>query len=975
MKDSVFQAAYRKLNKGQRKAVDTINGPVMVIAGPGTGKTTVLTLRIVNILRLTDTSPDAILALTFTESGVYAMRKKLAEIIGSSAYRVQITTFHGFANEIIQNNPSAFPIIIGSRPATEIDQVRILESLIKSGKFKQIKPLGDVFYYVRPALEAIRNLKKEYYTSEKFGRWLRSSEILKSADEKVKERNLELAKIFSLYEKSLRVKKLYDYEDMLIEAVKVLEKDKNLLLTVRENCQYILADEHQDSNGVQNRMLELLAGEEDSPDLFIVGDEKQAIYRFQGASLENFLYFKKRFPKAASIVLTESYRSHQGILDASHSLAERLPQSEFVSRPRLLSRGKFRPAPPSIEVLSFPDEEAEVAFIAKKIKTQTARGALGHTAIFYRNNIHSAPLSEALAKEGVEFVVRSDEDVFADADIQNLVTLLRVVLNPTDDENVAKFMLADFSNLDLIDCFKVFNEKRHKKAPIISVLKDKRWLRYAGVKNTGRFEEFADRIKKWTLAAHNEPLAEFLDRITSESGFKNKLIASDKGLSKLEKLHAFYELARALSLANSRARLPDLVSYLDLASRFGVRIPGRSEELTEKVELMTAHRAKGLEFDTVFITRATEENWGGRAGRKLFELPPEARSAVKSGEEEDERRLFYVSMTRARNKIFITHARSRSDGKPLAPSRFIEDIDGRFLERREEKGIAHSVSTGGYKAGLGLKNLSPRVQNYLRKLFLEQGLTVTALNNYLECPWQYFFRNLIRVPAVPERPQDFGSAIHGALKVFQNEIRTGKKPKLARLFGLFSLNLNQYGFSPEEHKVWKKRGELALGTFFKNHKWSPDARSEFKIDGIEFDFGGRKINLRGRIDEIVFDSCEGASVVDFKTGKPKSRNEILGKTKNSNGSMFRQLVFYKILLERMKKDLKVDVGAIEFVEPDQRGRYKKETFQLIAEDRRDLEKEITRVAKEIYNLSFWKKICDKRDCEYCRLRKSLESNS
>lgn len=967
----MFEAAYRKLNKGQRKAVDTIDGPVMVIAGPGTGKTTVLTLRIANILRLTDTPPDTILALTFTESGVYAMRKKLAEIIGSNAYRVSIATFHGFANDVIQNNPSSFPKIIGSRPATEIDQVRILESLIKKGKWEQIKPLGDVFYYVRPALEAIRNLKKEYYTPERFRRWFGSSEILKSADEKVKERNLELAKLFSLYEKSLRAQKLYDYEDMLIEAVKVLEKDRNLLLTVRENCQYILADEHQDSNGVQNRMLELLAGEEDRPDLFIVGDEKQAIYRFQGASLENFLYFKKRFPEAASIVLTESYRSHQDILDASHSLAERLPQSEFVSRPRLLSRGKTRPAPPSIEVLSFPDEEAEAAFVSRQIKAQSARGDLGHTAVFYRNNIHSAPLAEALAKEGIEFVVRSDEDVFADADIQNLVTLLRAALNPTDDENVAKFMLADFSNLDLIDCFKVFNEKRYKKIPIISVLKDKKWLKRAGVKNAGHFGEFADRIKKWTLAAHNEPLAEFLDRITSESGFKDKLITSDKGLSKLEKLHAFYELARSLSLANPWARLPDLVSYLDSASRFGVRIPGRSEELTERVELMTAHRAKGLEFDTVFITRATEENWGGRAGRKLFELPPEARSAAKSGEEEDERRLFYVSMTRARNKIFITHARARSDGKPLAPSRFIEDINERFLMRRDEKGIVHDVSIGRRIDGLGLKNISPKTRNYLKKLFLEQGLNVTALNNYLECPWQYFFRNLIRVPAAPERSQDFGSVIHGALKVFQNEVGAGKKPKFSRLLELFSLHLRQYGFSPEEYRIWEKRGKSALEVFFKSHKWSPEARSELKIDGIEFNFGGQKINLRGKIDSVIF-SGDRADVVDFKTGRVKSRNEILGKTKSSNGAMFRQLVFYKLLLERMKKGLKVDAGAIEFVEPDAKGRYKKEVFSLSMEDRQAVEKEIARAAKEIYGLSFWKETCGKRDCEYCRLRKSLE---
>ncbi|MDE1988517.1 MAG: UvrD-helicase domain-containing protein [Patescibacteria group bacterium] len=260
MKTSKFEELYGKLNPRQKEAVDAIEGPVMVIAGPGTGKTSILTLRIANILAKTDASPDSILALTFTESGVYSMRTKLADIIGSAAYKVNINTFHGFANEIIKNYPEEFPRIIGSNNATDIDQIKILEEIINSSKLQKLKPYGDSFHYVRPIISEIRNLKRENVSPEKLAEIIKEQEKDFSGIEdlhhkngkyfgemkgkykdieKSIEKNKELLIVYEKYEKSLMGKRLYDYEDMILETIKSLTRDKGLLLELQEKYQYL----------------------------------------------------------------------------------------------------------------------------------------------------------------------------------------------------------------------------------------------------------------------------------------------------------------------------------------------------------------------------------------------------------------------------------------------------------------------------------------------------------------------------------------------------------------------------------------------------------------------------------------------------------------------------------------------------------------------------------------------------------------
>ena len=251
-----YDELYKQLNKEQRIAVDAIEGPVMVIAGPGTGKTQILTLRIANILLKTQIEPENILALTFTESGVASMRKRLADMIGSPAYRVAISTFHGFANDVIQNHPDAFPHIIGAHSSTDMEQIDIMRAVIEQSKLKLLKPFGDRYHYVKPARSAIKDLKKEGISPTDLVELIKNEKTAFDAIDdlyydkgahkgKMKgkyqeqrddiERNAELAILYAGYQDELKARKLYDYEDMLMEVMNALAKDEQLLLTLQEN--------------------------------------------------------------------------------------------------------------------------------------------------------------------------------------------------------------------------------------------------------------------------------------------------------------------------------------------------------------------------------------------------------------------------------------------------------------------------------------------------------------------------------------------------------------------------------------------------------------------------------------------------------------------------------------------------------------------------------------------------------------------
>ncbi|MGM0628968.1 MAG: ATP-dependent DNA helicase [Patescibacteria group bacterium] len=998
--NEVFKERYNRLNPSQKEAVDSIEGPVMVVAGPGTGKTSVLVMRIASILANTDASPENILALTFTESGVTSMRKALSRIIGADASKVKIFTFHGFCNTLITDFPEEFPEIIGARHIPESEQISVIESILSNNSFEYLTPLGNPYFYVRELISAISALKREGFSPEAFYGAIKEDEDefyqredlynnrgkykgrMKGEHLKTKkyiEKNKELGHVFEAYQNILRDSLCYDYEDMILESVKRLEDNKDLSLLVQEENHYILADEHQDANSAQNRVIKELTSFHDNPNIFIVGDEKQAIFRFQGASLDNFMYFTDLYPGIKTIYLTDSYRSQQNILDASHALIE--SGGSFI-------KGVHKRLKAAVQkdryplILNMKENASEEAFAVAESVERLIQKGVPHSeiAVIYRDHKDAKSLVKAFEKTSIPFVARSDKDLLKDSFIQRFVILMEAVSDPIDDDKLFRALHLSFWGINTTDVFRANQEARSKGVPLNQFL-DK------DAKEVDRPDDdpllFAfGKIKHWSELSFNSDLMSVLESMLYESGALEEALSDNKNAMIIHKLRSFFKQADKFNEEFRGASLKDFVKHISTMGSYGLSFKSAGEEFPNRVELMTAHASKGREFDHVFIINAVDGKWGNRRNRSLFKLPGELSASFGGGGNEDERRLFYVAITRARLNVFMSFPRLGDNEKEQLSSSFIKDIDKEgFLEKKESLESGEDKKTESFAKEfqpLSSKGPSLKDKDYIAKTFIEQPLSVTALNAYLACPWRYFYVNLMRIPSVYSLSQRFGIAVHESLREFFEQYRDSGDPGKDFLINSFTNAVSRQPITQADTDAIKDKGVPVLGGYYDNYAgtWRKDIVTEKAINDveIEFDLLPYPLRLTGKLDKIEGEN--DATVIDYKTGKPKSRNYIEGKTKDSDGAIKRQLVFYKLITD-LSPSFKgsMSEGVIDFVEPDQSGNYKRESFFVSDEEVTELKDTIKRMAEEVLSASFWDKGCEAPECPYCEIRKKVSPDS
>ena len=990
-----FELKYKQLNPEQKKAVDEIEGPVMVIAGPGTGKTHLLTMRIANILNKTDTPPEAILALTFTESGVASMQRDLIELIGVLAYQIKITTFHSFANDVIKNYPDYFQDIIGYTNISDVDQVQIIREIIDNTKFEKLRPFSSPYFYIRSIINAINELKQQGITPEEFIEIIEQEEkdFNKIEDlyhkkgkykgnmkgkykdiEKHIIRNKEISIIYGQYQSMMHKSGFYDYSDMIMQVMSALKENKDLLLTLQEQYLYVLVDEHQDTNSAQNKILELLVNYHPDPNLFIVGDEKQAIFRFQGASIENFLYFKNLYKNVKLITLKRNYRSTQTILNVAHDLNPKIN--------KLKAEKKYPETP--IKLYAFSKPETEQYFLAQNIKKLIENGEdPSQIAVLYRVNRDVIPIARMFEKIGVPFVIKSDQDVLNDEDIKKLLIILKAIQNFGSSLEFIELLHIDIFNISPLDIYKLI-KLRSKHINPYDAIQSIKIMKDAGIKETEKLRNLYEKLSIWNKSIYNKNAIETFEDIVRDSGFLSYILSHPSANEKIIKLHALFEQVKSFVQNHKESTLEKFLKYLDIIQEHNVLIKSHSsEQIPDCVHLMTAHKAKGLEFNYVYIINATNGHWGNRHNYKYIKLPEQVYLLTKkikpdlfNADDEDERNLFYVALTRARKQVFITYAEHNQDGKQQLPCQFIQEIKKEFIQEadvnQDEKEFNKHRNIEF--APVILAKPTIKEKGFLNQLFYKQGLSVTALNNYLECPWKYFYRNLVRIPESPNKYMIFGTAVHDALKNYFDKIKKEEDPGEEYLVKRFSERLIQQPIEQSDYMEMLDKGKKVLADYYNNYhnSWKNNTNiiNEFDINGVEID---KNILIRGKIDKIeILDALDNVSVIDYKTGKPKSRNEIEGNTKNSKGDYKRQLVFYNLLLNNFKDGkYKMKIGEIDFVESNKNGIYKKERFEISTDELKNLEEEIKKTAKEIIDLTFWDKICDDPDCYYCNLRKIM----
>jgi len=1020
----------QNLNSQQKDAVESIEGPILVVAGPGTGKTQVLALRIANILQKTDTKASNILCLTFTESGVGAMRQRLIDMIGNEAYYIRIHTFHSFCNEVIQTFPEKFAFAKELIQLDDLNKLKLIREIIEEfDKRKddiklELIPFYDKYYYQSDILSSIQTLKREGVSSDKLKMLSQENldalennkEVNKrtgkpkaewSTNYKSEQKNLELAKIYTEYNNNLLEKGFYDYEDMILFVIREFGQDDELLSYYQEKFLFILVDEYQDTNGAQNELLKLLGNFDPSPNIFAVGDDDQAIYRFQGANVENLLFFEKQFLNVKTIPIVTNYRSSQLILDLSSNFIEHNKARLTNLLTNLNKKLKAGIAIPNnkAQIFNFSTSEVESNFLVEKIKQLHINGvAYSDIAVFYRKHSDSENIVEDLLNADIPLKLAIGKNSLTERIIQQFLNLIRVI-NFTDknrDFLLFQVLFYDFINLSRLDIFKLTRLSNDLKTSIFDLMNDKEKLLEGNIIEIDKIYDFAKKIVNWKALSANYSLVQFVQKVAIESNYIDYIFKKPANIEYINSINSFYSYVKELNRQNKKIILAEFLKDIDLLELNKLSISEKELEINKDgVNLMTAHKAKGLEYKHVFIVKFYNGNWGGRSRREVLKLPHELFNLTKNeelnkklevDEIEDERRLLFVALTRAKENIYITYAKEYPSGnstKQVSASIFLNELNQDLIEFPDTD-IYESFEEKHIQNILTFKITSPysiKEKDYLKFVLSKFRLSATSLNEYIECPLKFKFNKLLKVPKEKEKSMLLGTAIHATLENYFRHFKIGEDKDINYVYFVFEKFLERELLGPEDFNPTLVEGKKLLLNYFNHYKNSFSVPVE-----IEYGFYDRNLILEmpeiepiplvGKLDKIewVNKATNQIRIVDYKTISPKSTNAIKGLTKNSTASIYRQLTFYKLLTECdnffrpnvNSGKYQVEEVEVDFLKPNPRGIFKKEKFFITNDEVDDLKLKIADVMKRIRNLEFSGSeeypLCKK--CEFCKMIES-----
>ncbi len=1022
-----FAQVYQQLNDQQQLAVNTIEGPVMVIAGPGTGKTQILSARIGKILLETDSHPENILCLTYTDAGVVAMRRRLHSFIGPDAYKVNIYTFHAFCNDIIQENLSLFEKNTLD-PISDLERIELLKELIDA--FPKNHPLkryrGDVYFEADNLRNLFSTMKREGWTpafiNEKIDSYIaslpqRDAFIAKRATKEFKKGDVRTDKIaeetekmeklraavneFDRFQQLMRKHNRYDFDDMINWVIKAFEENKAMLQRYQEQYLYILVDEYQDTSGTQNRLVQLLINYWEKPNVFVVGDDDQSIYRFQGANVENMLAFANNYRQdLLTVVLTSNYRSTQPILDISKTLidrnAERLVnQIEGLSKALLSSNQRISHLTHPPQIREYESQRMEMIGITLAVQQLIAEGVSpGHIGVIYKENKYGEELTQYFKSCGIPVYSKRSINIFHLPLAQKLLLLLRYLEAEHDtpyggDEMLFEILHFDWFHIPPIEIARLSMEVAEKqfsenRTSLRRLLYEKSNTPPRDLFSQGihpRLKQASEVLEALVGAVPNITLQNLFEQVIRKGGVLQHMMQSPDKIEQLQILTGLFDFIKEETRRNPLLQLKQFINIIDLMQKENIPLPMVEISGSDKgVNLLTAHGSKGLEFTYVFLAGCNAAFWekkrkpggGYNFPDTLFISQP------KQVEEEELRRLFYVALTRAEQHLFISYSRFKNDGKEMEPSMFLAEI----METTAlpvQKIFPDPEQVLHFQALQFEQQIAPEIshleEDLVTRLLDKFVMNVTALNNYLNCPLEFYFRNLVRIPSPKNEATEFGSSVHYALEQLFRKMQNDTAnlfPEKAAFIRDFEWYMHRHreSFTQEQYDRRLEYGQEILANYYDTYidRWN-------KIVAIERNIRNVVVNgvpLKGKLDKLEFDG-KLANVVDYKTGDPERGIKKLnppGEKDPNGGDYWRQAVFYKILVDNNDaRNWQVVSTEFDFVEPDKKKQYHKKKVVITPEDITTVKAQITQVWDKIQQRDFYTG-CGKPDCHWCNFVKT-----
>jgi len=1028
-----------KLNKEQQEAVDNLKGQVLVAAGPGTGKTELLSVRAANIIEEKKIPAENILILTYTKAAARSIKDRLVKIIGLDGYNVTAETFHGFANSVILDSEEASQYLKERIQMTPLEKAKCIECIIDNftSSIKVLRPFGRPYYYVHTISNKISELKNEGIVPESFKK---SIQKIEADDVYVEKKHLprlkELAFIYDKYEelKASGGKDIfdergrYDYDDMILIAKEVLGKSKDLKNHYRDKYKYIMVDEFQDTNGAQLELLFLLIGTDD-PNICVVGDDDQSIYRFQGASIANFRIFKKKFPKTKIISLRDNYRSTSEILTLAGKIIKRIPEKERLdSEKELIPKKDYHNK--NIELMEFSTEEEEILYILKRIKEikkeiesspdmsdNEKKNPYNQIAVLVRKRASMLNLIDGFLRAGIPYATDGKEDIAYQKRVRQMIRVLELAKpNITDPQEkdllLFEVLSCDFLKIpqgDILKFINYANKKRRKESSTIfsefteafpvedldkksTEIQTKKLL---SLKGLNLQKPHAMHLASWAVQrlvkdANTRPVHDILMGFVEDVGLY-KFVIRESGKNvvlvtrELRALTSFINTVKESSLSSPDLSLLDFLEELDTKRNHGFSVDGKLVTATQNgVRIITAHGSKGLEFHTCFIPFCLEKrNWPFKPQADRIPIPPgivQTKEKVKtklelSGLELfDETRLFYVAASRAKSNLILTV----SPSDKTQPSSFFNVIERGLKKNTESELDVMGDFLKKEKTEDSFKNTNDILKDLVKNLVL----TPTKINNFLKCKRKFLYDNLLLLPGKKTESLTFGSCAHKALEdIYGTYKKSGKFPNFEFFKKSFLKELKFQGVNKTVKNSCEAKLD-ALKTWFK--RASEDPVMPIALEKKIFITLEGGIAFNGMYDKVEFEDKKNNQirVIDYKTGKPDDHfKRFQNNTELASeecDDYLRQLVAYKMLYEKDPTESKghtVSHGVLVFLEPARvtsrkysltKGEYKDKKIYITDAMVDEFECLIQEVWKKINSLEFDKlPERDPKKCTYC----------
>lgn len=913
----IYEQEYQKLNEKQKKAVDTLEGPVMVIAGPGTGKTQILSRRVANILTEDKAHPEEIVCLTYTDAGASEMLDRIEGLIGEKGRKVRVSTIHSFCSELILENSDLFgrqPKVISTAVKYELLKETMDKYITKNSSL--YKNRGDRYSSREQLLDLFSMMKRKRLNKAGI-----EKKIEECKGKQKYQRLLDGVSIVEKYSEKILEHNYFDFDDMILWTIEKLKKNKDFQRNVSKGIKYLFVDEFQDTSVIQYELVKLLVKgkKKEELNIFVVGDDDQSIYRFQGVSAKNIQTFEKKY-QLTKIILEKNYRSSQAIIDASRQLISHNSSEKKV----LVAAGANKDYDYQLPILkSYPNAEAEMFGVLNEIKELIHSGVSPkEIGVIYGRNSYGEKFAKILRENGIFVQMKKEEkNLFKDSFFKKILAILKYICQPSRNvRELRKILYFDFFEVEVSEIAKIRNLKNDEKISIPSMAEiDK------------KLESIRKKISK--SEKHISPMY-ILSELLKSLGIDVYIVKSKEKYHLVSILNTIYELMLTECLLQPKLTVKGFLNQLSSLQEMRISLPIEdiSGSPSNCVQLMTAHGSKGLEFEHVFMMKCNDgkqknTNWpGGENNSGRFSYPPSLNGKAKNEsqlKEEENRRLFYVAMTRAKKALHISYSKSSPK------THFIKEFEG-FIDEVEVKESFEDCQSVE-------KVVVPKFPDtVLRAILGELSLSVSTLSDFLKCPLSFYFNKGLKLPSETNEVMLFGSIIHEVLeKIYSSkddsqssELTAKKVRSKEEALKSFKKIFKDKSYQLSSDRVKRDtyvRGRKIIKNLYKKPGYLKDGviAVEQHIKGIKLgDILNTKVDLsevsdielNGKIDKI---ECEEGVIrlIDYKTGEAENAKKKLvapSEKEPLGGNYWRQAVFYYILVTNAGID-GIDISGKEIL--------------------------------------------------------------